>query len=274
LSQPALSKSLRRLEQILAVKLFDRTPKGVELTAEGTMLLLRVRELRLSLRNVTREISEMSDGRAGQLKVGVGAPVPEQFLSKAFADLIKHAPRTKLLVTNSDGDLLFPALHNGDLDVIVSYLRPAEGLVCEHLYDDEFAVCASASHRLAGRKDLTLGELAQERWTLAEPTLISQCWLLDQFRAAGLVPPRVVFESRSLALKLQMVACSDLLTFAPRSVFREFALASAVTTLLVKTLAWPFSVSVIYRKETSARPTVGRFVDIIKGTAQAMRVTG
>ena len=41
LSQPALSKSLRRLEQALQVKLVKRTPKGVELTAEGTVLLLR-----------------------------------------------------------------------------------------------------------------------------------------------------------------------------------------------------------------------------------------
>ena len=56
LSQPALSKSLRRLEQALQVKLVKRTPKGVELTAEGTVLLLRVRELRLSLQGVAREI--------------------------------------------------------------------------------------------------------------------------------------------------------------------------------------------------------------------------
>ena len=43
LSQPALSKSLRRLEQALQVKLVKRTPKGVELSAEGSVLLLRVR---------------------------------------------------------------------------------------------------------------------------------------------------------------------------------------------------------------------------------------
>ena len=58
LSQPALSKSLRRLEQMLEVKLFNRTAKGVELTPEGSMLLLRVRELRLSLQSVAREVAD------------------------------------------------------------------------------------------------------------------------------------------------------------------------------------------------------------------------
>src|SRR5262245_52273239 len=153
LSQPALSKSLRRLEQILDVKLVNRTPKGVELTTEGSMLLLRVREVRLSLRSVAREITEMSEGRAGQLRVGASSPVSEQLLSNAFAALLKDAPRTKLLVSTLDNDVMFPALLNGELDVIVTYFRPSEGLVFEHLYDDEFVVCAAADHRLADRKN-------------------------------------------------------------------------------------------------------------------------
>jgi DNA-binding transcriptional LysR family regulator len=270
LSQPALSKSLRRLEQILDVKLVNRTPKGVELTAEGSMLLLRVRELRLSLRSVSREIADMSQGRAGQLRIGASSPVSEQLLSNAFAALLKDAPRTKLLVSTSDNDFMFPALHNGDLDVIVTYFRPTEGLVGEHLYDDEFVVCAAAHHQFAHRNDLTLAELAQERWAFTETALISQRWLLDKFREAGLPPPSIAFESRSHALKQRTVACSDLLTFTSRSVFQQFASASAVKVLPVKGLELPWPVSVIYRKG-SLPPVVRRFVEIIKATAKGLR---
>ena len=76
LSQPALSKSLRRLEEAMQVKLFDRNAKGLELTAEGSLLLARARDLRLSLRNVAREVSELSEGRAGHLRIGVGPTIP------------------------------------------------------------------------------------------------------------------------------------------------------------------------------------------------------
>ena len=96
LSQPALSKSLRRLEQALQVKLVKRTSRGIELTSEGSVLLLRVRDLRLSLQSLGQEIADVSEGRVGHLRVGVGFPGPEQFLSTAFATLLKGAPRTKL----------------------------------------------------------------------------------------------------------------------------------------------------------------------------------
>src|SRR3954463_8741280 len=84
LSQPAVSKSLRRLEQALEVKLVKRTPKGVELTAEGSALLLGVRGLRLSLQDVAREVKDVGEGRIGRLRVGVGESIGEYLLPAAF----------------------------------------------------------------------------------------------------------------------------------------------------------------------------------------------
>jgi DNA-binding transcriptional LysR family regulator len=272
LSQPALSKSLRRLEQLLDVKLVNRTAKGVELTPEGSMLLLRVRELRLSLQSVSREIADMSEGRAGHLRVGVATFVSEELLSNAFAALLKDAPRTKLLVTASAGDLMFPALHNGELDVIVAYFRPSEGLVGEQLYEEEFVACASTKHRLAGRKDVAMADFAQERWAFDETTLISQRWLLDKFREAGFPPPNIAFQSRSMSLKQRTVACSDLLTFTSRSVFRQFSPDSAVMTLPIKELRWHLPVSVVYRRQTSLPPAARRFVEAIKATARVLHL--
>src|SRR5262245_45553969 len=131
LSQPALSKSLRRLEQILEVRLVSRTPKGVELTTEGSLLLLRIRDVRLSLQGVAREIADVSEGRAGHLRIGIGLPVSQVLLGNAVAALLKDAPRTRLVVSGSDNDVMFPALLNGELDAVVNYYRPSEGLRCE-----------------------------------------------------------------------------------------------------------------------------------------------
>jgi DNA-binding transcriptional LysR family regulator len=274
LSQPALSKSLRRLEDALQVKLVKRTPKGVELTAEGSVLLARVRELRLSLQGVAREIADMSQGRIGHLRIGVSAAISEQFLSIAFATLLKDAPRTKLIVSVSDNDLLVPALCNGELDLIIHYLptTPPEGVVCEHLYDSEYIVCASTKHRLAGRKQVTLAELAQERWALNELTLPAQQRLLEKFRDGGFPPPRVAFQSRSAALRLRTVASSDLLTIVSRDCLEQATSASTVTTLPVHELAWLRSVGVIFRRETYLPPVGRRFIEIIKTMAKEMAV--
>jgi len=64
LSQPGLSKSLRRLETELRAKLVARTPKGVDLTAVGTALLARVRRLHLAFEDVAREAADLCAGRA------------------------------------------------------------------------------------------------------------------------------------------------------------------------------------------------------------------
>src|SRR5262249_49090340 len=110
LSQPALSKSLRRLERALQGKLVKKTPKGVGLTPEGAVLFARARELKLSLQSVAREVAEVGQGRAGQLRVGVGLPRPEELITAAFTEMLNDAPKANLIVTVSDNDVMVPAL--------------------------------------------------------------------------------------------------------------------------------------------------------------------
>src|SRR5215204_511905 len=175
ISQPALSKSLRRLETALAIKLVKRTPKGVELTAEGSALHVRAGELRLATQSVVREIKEVSEGRVGHLHIGIGAAISEDFLAGAFARLLKEAPRTMLNVRVSDNDVMVPAMKNGELDMIVNYRwKQPDEILYEHLYDDDYVVCAAAHHRLAKRTQIKLCDLVDERWALSEPTLASQ----------------------------------------------------------------------------------------------------
>src|SRR5262249_16055542 len=131
LSQPALSKSLGRLEGAMQVRLFRRSAKGMELTAEGTLLLQRARELRQSLRNGAREVSDVSRGHVGHIRVGLGPSVNDQLVLVAFAELLREEPRITMKVIVSDADEIMPLLHSGQLDVVVNiqYPAPPGGLV-------------------------------------------------------------------------------------------------------------------------------------------------
>jgi DNA-binding transcriptional LysR family regulator len=112
LSQPALSKSIARLEDAMEVKLFRRTGKGMDLTAEGSLLLSRAREIRQSLRNVAREVSDVSRGHAGHFKIGVGPTVNDEFLLAAIIELLRAEPRITMKVMVSDVDEILPALQS------------------------------------------------------------------------------------------------------------------------------------------------------------------
>jgi DNA-binding transcriptional LysR family regulator len=248
LSQPALSKSLQRLERALHVKLVKRTPKGIELTQEGSTLLLRVGDLRLSLKEVASE--------------GV--------LATAMARFLEESPRTMFNVVVSDNDLLIPALRNGELDAVVNFLPIAidsAGLIRQPLYDDEDVVCASTSHRLAKSKSITIQNVAEERWAISEPKLVPAQRLFQAFRQAGLQPPRIAVQSRSPSLRLRLAASSGLLDLNFRSAFSRFKPEKSVTTLPIKDLTQPHPVGLLYRRDAYQSIAMRRFVESVQSAA-------
>lgn len=273
LSQPALSKSLRRLEHELGAKLVSRTPKGVELTAEGAALLGRARELHLSFQAVAEEIRDVGRGRVGHVRIGAGPVSSVEMLVEALVPLIEEAPKITYDIVVSDNDLMIPALRRGDLDLIVGYAPRAltrEGLVEELLFELDFTVVASAAHPLAGKKRVTLADLSRERWALTGSSLLTQQRLRRTFLEHGLPPPDIAVETRSLRLRLQLVASSRLLDYTSLGVFEAARRRFRLKTLRVPELEWQRPVSVVYREGAYLSPAARRVIECIKTAASSL----
>lgn len=271
LSQPALSKSLRRLELAMNAKLLTRTPKGVELTRVGAALLSRVSKLRLSLDDVTREIADLSEGRAGHLRIGMAA-VLAHVVPGVWTTLLREAPRSTLYLTWAPHTPLVAGLRNNTLDIAVSATSDPyqDDLVEEHLFDEVSAVYASSNHRLARRKNLTLAELAKERWALASFDRGAGRLLAQAFARAGLPPPRRAVETTSEMAKLHLAATSDLLVYGSQPVARHAAGALGIVELRVSGLSGCRRVCVTHRKDAYLPPLAFRFIDMLKGAVALM----
>ena len=269
LGQPALSISLRRLEKAAGAKLVKRTPKGVELTAVGAALLSHVSRLRLARDDLARELGDLSRGRAGRLRIGSNPPYAEE-LPAAYASLLREAPSVTLAITVSDNDVMIPALRNGELDLVINYLAdsPYEGCVTERLYDEEIVVCASARHPLAKQKVVTMAELTRERWALSPVNMLPWHWLHRAFSDRGLPPPKVTVETRSIRLRVQTVATSNLLGFISKRNLRQTGPGFHLKELPVKEVTWRRTVGVIYRKEGYLSPAARRLIEILKIAAR------
>ncbi len=270
LSQPALSMSLRRLEKSLQAKLVKRTPKGVELTAVGTALLGHVRRLRLSLEDVEREAADLSQGSAGDLRIGASPGFAEYLLPTACSALFKTTPKVTLDVTVEDLGKLLPPLRSGELDLIVSGISqsPHEGLAQEHLLDDKFVVVSSVEQRLARKKRVTIADVADEHWAMVATNIMPGQWLLKAFEEHGLPRPRITMVSNSAWLRLCTVACSNLLNLSSLRFVRQTALRSRLAILPIKELTWTRRVGVIYRKDGYLSPAARQFIEILKTTAR------
>jgi DNA-binding transcriptional LysR family regulator len=267
LTQPALSKSLRRLELAVDAQLLRRTLKGVELTSVGSALLARVSRVRLSLDDVTREVADLREGRAGHLRIGM-AGVLAHIVPVVCAKLLKEAPRLTLRLTSDDHAALLDDLLKGALDIAVSggVATPHEDLTGACLYEEEaVTIYAAAEHRLAKRRQVTLADIAQERWALPPANAGGTADLLTQvFNNLGLPPPKIVVEAPIMMARFRLVAASDLLTYGTKSVAEHSAGHLGIVELRLKGLSGTRRVGVRYRKDAYLPPVAFRFIEMLK----------
>ena len=272
LSQSALSKSLRRLEEEMRAKLVRRTPKGVELTPEGSTLLSRVHRVRVSLDDIAREVADVSLGLAGQLRIAAGTGHAFHLLPAVCTALAKSAPHAILKIREMGYGDAIAALRKGELDLAIqtTYEFPPPDLAQQRLYDDRYVVIAAAGHRLAAMKRVTLADLAKERWILPDRTFAMGRHVLEVFEKHGLPPPCIMVETGSPTLRLPVVAGSDLLGYSWGSIVRQARPQLRLVELDVPELASAFTASVIYRNDAYLSPVAKRLMEALKSAARNM----
>jgi DNA-binding transcriptional LysR family regulator len=270
LSTSALSKSLHRLEHTLQVKLVTRTPTGVELTPEGAALQAHAQRLQLSLTDVAREVSELRRGLSGQLRVGSHPGLIDIVILPASVALFSEPSKVVLTVSIGDYNVLVPAVRNGELDLIVSGIPdvPYDDVIQEHLYDDDYVVFASANHRLARRKQVTLADIAQESWAMTTPTIEEWTTLRRAFEDSRLPPPRIAMVSLVTSLRVRTIALTQLLGIISRRMFERARAELPLVELPVNQVLYRRQVAIGYRKGAYLSPAARRFTDLLKAAAK------
>jgi DNA-binding transcriptional LysR family regulator len=269
LSTPALSKSLRRLEKSIQAKLVKRTPKGVELTEEGSALLQHVNKLRMSLHDAAHAVADLSQGRTGNLRIGANTGLIDELVASAGTTLMTDALKVTMTVTTGNNDVLVPALRTGALDLILSAIPrvPFADIVQEYLFDIDRVVYASASHRLAREARVSIADLAKERWALQPPNSMVCEEVHRGFADAGLDPPKVALYTPSVSLKQRTVASTDLIGVASKRILRQADPRLRLVALTIPYFSPPRPVGVGYRKDAYLSPVAQRFVEILKRIA-------
>jgi DNA-binding transcriptional LysR family regulator len=119
LSQPALSRSIQRLEAFLGVKLFDRGSKKVNLTVFGEALLPRAATIVNSFHDANQLIDAMRGVKAGEFKVGFGPVYADLLAALSIGHYSKMYPRIKIHTLVGRFTELIEALSNGQIDIFV-----------------------------------------------------------------------------------------------------------------------------------------------------------
>jgi LysR family transcriptional regulator, pca operon transcriptional activator len=159
LTQPAVSKTLKELEEIAGHPLAERSRAGVRLTPEGELFLQYAEQSTAAIRHGLRSLQGPT-GSAGRLKVGALPSVASSILPAAALRFAAAQPDTILEITEGPHRDLTARLRSGDLDMIIGRLgRPDSmvGLSFRQLYTEEVVVVArhdSPAARGQGFRDL------------------------------------------------------------------------------------------------------------------------
>ncbi len=171
LSQPALSQQIRKLETELGVTLFRRTKNRVELTEAGRIVLAGGRQALVLVEQTARAAREVGGAESPHLKVGFPEYANHTFVADALQTFRRRYPYVEMeeheTFTLQETLQQIDKLHKGALD-IGFMLRPAEDdvLEIEHVLDIELVAALPEGHPLAGRDEISLRELSDERLIL------------------------------------------------------------------------------------------------------------
>jgi DNA-binding transcriptional LysR family regulator len=219
LSQPAVSKAIADLERDLGAAIFDRTTRGVQLTASGQVLRRRGRAMLDEWRHGLDEIRNIADPAAGLVRVGVSL-AQSLFISAVVDHTSRRYPRIAFSVVMSDPLQLIQALRDRELDIAICRAQMTErepDLAAEILFRDRIEVVVSPAHPLARRRKLALSDLMGERWALAAPETYLGALVRSAFRAQALPMPEAVVTTPSMQLRFELMETGGFVTLASRS---------------------------------------------------------
>ena len=160
LSQPALSRSIARLEGELGQPLFERQSRKVVLTDAGMLLLDRARNILVMADDVKAEISD--DGQSGKVRVGAIPTVAPYFLPERLRSFHRLFPRARMIVLEDTTESLLEKVANGEIDVAIGALPiGAKYVEVEPLFEEELLLVTGSEHPLARKKSVSVSDIAE-----------------------------------------------------------------------------------------------------------------
>jgi DNA-binding transcriptional LysR family regulator len=270
ISHPVVSKTISDLEHTLNVRLFDRNPQGVELTAHGRALLKCGVNVFDEMRQGLKQIEFLTNPTSGELAVGCPEIIIAGVLPAIAEQFQQRHPGVKLRVIHADTALMqLDQLRDRNVELLIGRMPRTfidADLVSEQLFDEPFVAVAGTHSRWARRRQIELAELAEDSWVLPPFDSAPGLLITEIFQTAGLTPPVPGIITLSVQLTTTLIATGKFVGILPSSVARFSANRVGLKVLPVKVPGLRVSVSII----TVKRRTVSPLAELFIGSARAV----
>ncbi|WP_415235030.1 pca operon transcription factor PcaQ [Sneathiella sp.] len=190
ISQPAVTKTIRELEEILGVKLFEKEGRGIRLGRIGEVFLRHAGASVASVLEGVESVQQAVTRSSPPVRIGALPTVSARIMPDAIQLFLKEKVAGDIKIVTGENSVLLEQLRKSELDLVVGRLAAPEkmsGLSFEHLYSEQVVFAVRADHPLLSTTQLRLDDL--KNFTILMPTKASVIRpFVDRFLLANGIP--------------------------------------------------------------------------------------
>ncbi len=272
LTQPALTKALQELEEILGARIFERRAHGTEPNAMGEAVIAAARRMLAEVDRLQDEFDRLRATAAQTIAIGALPVAAAGILPGALAELKTRHPGIIVKLVQGTTDQLLPALAAGDVDLVVGRLyEPAlpDAFVREALYEEPLSVLARADHPLHAHETVTAADL--RAYQLVLPTISQRVGreIEPLLVTLGLSETTTPVRTSSISLIRELLLTSNAVTIMPLHLLAGDIARGAVKVVPIQVAARPRPAGLIRAHGRKLSPATQAFIECLRAAIDA-----
>lgn len=219
LTQPSLSKAIKKIEEELHVQLFDRSTRQLQLTDAGRVVYQQGQKVLASLSELDILLDELKNIVAGEIKIGIPPLIGILFFPDIARRLHEKHPKISLELVEHGAKSIAKLVEEGKVDLGI-VVMPANSSKF-HIYpffEDEFVLFLHHEHRFAERTSVSMEDLKDENFILFSESFTLHDFVIRACEQGGFTP-MVSYRSSQWDLIVELVSSKLGITLLPKIIF-------------------------------------------------------
>ncbi|MFP8967724.1 LysR family transcriptional regulator [Pokkaliibacter sp. CJK22405] len=266
ITQPALSKAIRSLEEELEAVLLERGKRGsqIRLTPSGEIVLRHARTMLDERKRMARAIDELRGLSGGELRIGLSPLGSAELFAPLIARFRSRYPQVRVWLMERGGAELEESLRKGDIELATSLVPVHDGIDWLQIRNDPMRVALPVAHPLAQQESIKLKDLAEVPLVIFEPGFLLNKVVLEACYTAGFTP-KVVTQISQPDFGLALVAAGTGAMLLPGLIAERHG-TPGVRMIALEDNSFTWKLSLLWRKGGTLTFAARAMLDLIESS--------
>ena len=267
LTQPAVTRTIRELEEIVGAALIERDGRGIRLSHQGEVFLSHAGSGLAAVRGGIAALANVATTAGPPVRIGALPTVSATIMPGAVVEFLASGLKSPLRVITGENRVLLDQLRKGDLDLVMGRMPAPENMASlrfEPLYRDRVVFVVSGTHPLAGQRQVTADILARHPVLVPPEGSIIHPFVERLILEQGMARPAKAIETVSDSFGRAFLRASDAIWIISRGVVSAEIASGEFVELPLDTSSTMGAVGLITRDTDRPHDAAVFFADILR----------